>query len=93
MGSMTSHSSEVIRTCPRCGNVVGSKSALAIHFWAQDGKLLHDVVFVKNARDNGVLMHMSADRECRGEISGYMGKLLIKLELSVDCDTSFVDLL
>ena len=88
---MTSPSSQAVRVCPRCGGIVGPKSALAIHLWAHGGQLLYDVVFVKNTHENGVLMHTSADRECKGEISGYIGKLLRKLELPDSCDTSHVN--
>ena len=77
--------------CPRCGGVVSAKSAFAVHVWAEGGQLLYDVVSTKNNHGRGVLMHMSADRECKSEISGYIGKLLRKLELPLDCDTSSLD--
>jgi len=70
---------------------VNWESAFAVHVWAEGEELLYDVVFAKNTHENGVLMHMSADRQCKGEISGYIGKLLIKLGLSTDCDTSELD--
>jgi hypothetical protein len=70
---------------------VGLGSAFAVHVWAEGEELLYDVVFVKNTHENGALMHMSADRQCNGEVSGYIGKLLRKLGLSNDCDTSELD--
>jgi len=85
---MMSPSDQATRMCPRCGGVVTAKSAFAIHVWAEGKQLLYDVVFTKNNHEKGVLMHMSADRECKGEISGYMGKLLRRLELSDGTDTS-----
>jgi hypothetical protein len=70
---------------------VTARSVFAVHIWAEGSQLLYDVVLTKNSHEKGVLMHMSADRECKGEISGYLGKLLRKLELPEDCDTSEVD--
>jgi hypothetical protein len=89
--SMMSHSDLEPRRCPRCSKLITSKSAFAISLWADDGRLLYDVVFTKNTPKNGVLMHMNADRECGSEISGYVGKLLRRLDLPADCDTSFLD--
>jgi hypothetical protein len=86
-----SHSDLEPRRCPRCSKLITSKSVLAISLWAEDGKLLYDVVFAKNTPKNGVLMHMNSDRQCGSEISGYVGKLLRRLELPLDCDTSFLD--
>lgn len=77
--------------CPRCGGVVTAKSAFAVHIWEEGGQLLYDVVSTKNNHFGGVLMHMSADRECKGEISGYLGKLLRSIGLPLDCDTSALD--
>lgn len=77
--------------CPRCDGVVTAKSAFAVHIWADGGQLLYDVVSTKNNHEKGVLMHMSADRECKVVVSGYLGKLLRKLELPMDCDTSALD--
>lgn len=88
---MTSHSEPVDRTCPRCGYPVGNDSVFSVHVWADGGELLYDVVFTKNTHEKGMLMHMSADRQCRGEISAYLGKILKKLGLSSDCDTSKLD--
>lgn len=85
---MTSPSDMADRTCPRCGGIVWTGSAFAVHVWAEGEELLYDVVFAKNTHTKGVLMHMSADRQCKGEISGYLGKLLRKLALSIECDTS-----
>jgi hypothetical protein len=80
--------SEANRVCPRCGGRVDGRSAFAVHVWAEDDRLLYDVVFSKNTSVSGFMMHMSADRQCKGEISGYIGKLLRNLGLSIDCDTS-----
>lgn len=85
---MTRHSSPM---CQRCGKPVGPRSVFVVLLWAKDGKLLHDVIFARNALEDNVLMHASADRECSGEISGYVGKLLKSLELSNGCDTSFLE--
>lgn len=71
--------------------LITSKSAFAIRLWADEGQLLYDVVLAKNTPENGILMHMLADRECGSEISGYVGKLLKRLELTDGCDTSFLD--
>jgi hypothetical protein len=79
------------RTCPRCGRRVTVESAIAVHVWADGEELLYDVVFTKNTHVKGLLMHMSADRKCDGEISGYIGKMLKKLGLSLDVDTSVLD--
>jgi len=87
----TSHSEYAKRMCPRCGCVVTAKSAFAVHVWADGGQLLYDVVSTKNSHERGVLMHMSADRECKAEVSGYLGKLLRSLGLPMDCDTSPLD--
>lgn len=86
-----SPSDPVERICPRCGGHVNWESAFAVHVWAEGEELIYDVVFVKNTHENGMLMHMSADRQCKGEISGYIGKLLKKLGLGNDCDTSELD--
>jgi hypothetical protein len=75
----------------RCGRIVGSASAFAVSLWAEGERLLYDVVFVKNAPENGMLMHMAADRECKTEISAYVGKLLRNLGLPETCDTSFLE--
>ena len=91
MDSTMSHSELEPRRCPRCSKLITSKSTFAVALWAEDEKLLYDVVFAKNTPKNGVLMHMNADRECGSEISGYVGKLLRRLELPADCDTSFLD--
>ena len=85
---MTSPSENTARTCPRCGVLVGKKSVFAIHVWVENDRLSHDVVFAKDTPKNGFLMHMSADRECAGEISGYVGKLLKNLGLPVSYDIS-----
>lgn len=71
--------------------MITSKSKFAIHLWADGGRLIYDVVLTKNTPENGVLMHMNADRQCGSEISGYVGKLLRRLELPDGCDTSFLD--
>lgn len=80
------------RKCARCGRDIRAEStAFAVHLWAADERLLYDVVFAKNPPENGMLMHMSADRQCKGEISGYVGKLLRELGLPDTCDTSVIE--
>jgi len=86
-----SPSEQADRTCPRCGRRVTDDSAFAVHVWADGEELLYDVVFTKNTHVKGLLMHMSADRKCDGEISGYIGKMLKKLGLSLDVDASHLD--
>jgi hypothetical protein len=81
------------KRCQRCGRIIGGGSAFAILLWAEGESLLYDVVFAQNTPKNSTLMHMSADRECRGEISGYVGKLLRNLGLPETCDTSSLDTL
>lgn len=87
---MTSPSEKI---CQRCGRKIGSNSAFCVLLWVAGERLLYDVVFAINAPKNGTLMHMSADRECRGEISGYVGKLLRNLSLPDTYDTSFLETL
>lgn len=63
-------------------------SAFAVHLWAKDDRLVCDIISAKNTPETGILMHMGADRECAREVSGYVGKLLKRLDLDSDCDTS-----
>jgi hypothetical protein len=85
---MTCHSDNAKRICLRCGNVVTAKSFFAVHFWSDEGKLFSDIVFTKDVIKNGSLMHVIADRECKGTVSGYIGKLLLSLKLPSDYNTS-----
>jgi len=89
--STMSHSDLEPRRCPRCGKLVTSKSAYAMLLWPDGGKLLYDVISTKNTPSHGVMMHLTGDRQCGSEVSGYVGKLLRRLGLTLDCDTSFLD--
>ena len=86
-----SHSEQEPRRCPRCGKLLTSKSAYAMLLWADKGKLLYDVISTKNTPSYGVMMHLTGDRQCGSELSGYVGKLLRRLELPMECDTSFLE--
>jgi len=74
--------------CPRCSGVVTAQSFFAIHVWAKDGQLYCDTVVTRQDYCHGFLMHLSADRECKGEISGYIGKLLKNLDLPATTNTT-----
>jgi len=89
--STMSHSEVEPRRCPRCSKFVTSKTAFAVHLWTDGDRLLYDVVSAKNTPTTGMLMHLTGDRQCGSEVSGYVGKLLKRLGLTLDCDTSFLD--
>lgn len=85
---MICHSDNAKRLCLRCGNVVTAKSFFAVHFWSDEEKLFSDIVFTKDVIKKGFIMHTPADRECKGVISGYIGKLLLSLNLPLNYNTS-----
>jgi hypothetical protein len=82
--------SEIMR-CMRCGRIVDEKSAFVIHIRNRNDVLFHDVIFSRKEPSDGCVVHMQADRECRGQISGFIKKIIIKLQFSESCDTSFLD--
>ena len=77
--------------CQRCGGQVDDSSAFAVVLRADGGRLVCDIILSRNVLKDDVVMHLSADRECEGKVSGYLGKMLKTLGLPITCDTSEIE--
>ena len=91
--SVTSHFKTYYTRCWRCGAGINEDSIFAVYLWPEYGRLNHDIVMAKTLGDSSVALHMSGDRKCVKEVSGFHGKILKRLDLPMSCDTAFLDTL
>lgn len=89
--SRSSLAMEIYTKCWRCNYAINGNSFFAAKLWALDEHLTYDIVRASELSRDDIAVHMSGDRECAKEVSGYHGKILKRLDLSMSCDTSFLD--
>ena len=88
--------SNIYTRCWRCNQGISERSALAARVWAEKGDnqhLYYDIVMANSLGGDDIAVHMTGDRECVKEVSGFHGKILERLDLPVSCDTSFLDII
>lgn len=67
---------------------------MAVRLWAEkhdDSRLYYDIVMANSLGRDDIAVHMTGDRECAKEVSGFHGKILKKCDLTMSCETSFLD--
>lgn len=77
--------------CWKCDKSISSNSMFAIQLWLKDDILCHDTVRSKMLQSDSMAMHMSGDRECAKEVSGFHGRILKRLDLPISYNTEFLD--
>jgi hypothetical protein len=77
--------------CWRCNQGISSDSFFAVQLWPEYERLNYDIVMANKLHRDDLAVHMNGDRECTKEVSGYHGKILKRLDLSMSCDTAFLD--
>lgn len=86
--------SNIYTRCWRCNQGISERSAMAVHLWAMtddDSRLYYDIVMANSLGRDDIALHMTGDRECTKEVSGFHGKILKRCDLPMSCDTSFLD--
>jgi len=72
---------------------VTKNSAFVLAIWSEDGEVLYDVVFRKNANKKLVVLHLNGDRSCGSPLSGFHSGIAKKLGVPESYDMPFLDAL
>lgn len=78
--------------CKRCNHKINpAKSAFCVLVKKTEHKVIGNMAMSTACRSGDVAIHVNGDRECTKEVAGYRKMLLEALEMTADCDISFLD--
>jgi len=67
-------------TCRRCGRPVYKEDSVwCLRVWVEGPGIRHDIVRTSNIQADSTVLHVRGDRECRSEMSGFIGKIIEEL--------------